>query len=313
MYVKKGGRKGKDLSGQRYGKLVAVSPHNGYIYWKYLCDCGNVVVLRRQFVEKSPSASCGCVNNRLYGKLHKLLDGSPESFYWHGFLIGDGYFGNKNRRLSLSLAIKDAEHLKRFRDFIGNGTISYGISSGFSSQSPYSNISIMDSENLPKLAEMYGIDGAKTKNPPNIHSISEERLNYFIIGFIDADGSIRHQTGRTDCSMSIKKHHTWKNVLSEMFNKPSSINKEGYAFISITDNEILRKYKRIAISSNLPVLSRKWDLVDENAVSKYIIAQNRRDKTKEMILAGYTYKDISKSIGVSVGRVSVIVKEIGLR
>ena len=264
-------------------------------------------------MEKSPLASCGCINNRSHGKLHKLLDGSPESLYWHGFLIGDGYFGNNVQRLSLTLSRKDEYHLEKFKEFIECGTITRGVSTGYGSITEYCNISVMDTENLPKLAEMYRITGAKTKNPPNIEMLKGENLIYFIIGFIDADGSILYQTGRTDCTMSIKKHCTWVGVLSQMFNRTATINKEGYAFINISDNEVLREFKRVAVNNKLPYMSRKWDLVDENRVSKYVISEARKDQAKKMRLEGFKYKDIAKTIGVSTGRLSTIMKEVGLR
>ena len=313
MYVKKGPRKGKDLTGQRFGNLVAVAPHNGYTSWKYLCDCGNYVTMRRQQVEKSPFASCGCVNNKSHSKLYKLLDGSFESFYWHGFLIGDGYFGNNVQRLSLTLSRKDEYHLEKFKEFIECGAITRGISKGYGSTTEYSRLSVMDTENLPKLAEMYGITGAKTKNPPNIDILDGENLICFIIGFIDADGCISYQSGRTDCTMSIKKHQTWVGVLSKMFSKTATINKEGYAFIDISDNEILREFKRVAVNNRLPYMPRKWNLVDENRVSRYVISKARKEKVKRMWLDGFKIKDIAKTVGVSAGRVSAIMKEIGLR
>lgn len=51
-------------------------------------------------------------------KLYKLLENSPEAYYWLGFLFADGHFTQSNR-LILSLSIKDKEQLEKFIKFIG--------------------------------------------------------------------------------------------------------------------------------------------------------------------------------------------------
>lgn len=51
-------------------------------------------------------------------KLYKLLENSPEAYYWLGFLFADGHFTQSNR-LVLSVSIKDKVHLERFIKFIG--------------------------------------------------------------------------------------------------------------------------------------------------------------------------------------------------
>ena len=47
-----------------------------------------------------------------------------QSCYWAGFIAADGYITKDNRRLELSLAIKDINHLQRFANDINySGTI----------------------------------------------------------------------------------------------------------------------------------------------------------------------------------------------
>ena len=62
------GRK-RDLTGQRFGRLVVVEDTNQFKYkqnsriWKCLCDCGNEVLLPEiNFIYKSSGTkSCGCI------------------------------------------------------------------------------------------------------------------------------------------------------------------------------------------------------------------------------------------------------------
>jgi transposase len=64
----------KDLTGQRFGMLVAVSRegYNGHFAtWRYLCDCGEVVVKTgvdvTQTVRKGRVANCGCMSKVFLG------------------------------------------------------------------------------------------------------------------------------------------------------------------------------------------------------------------------------------------------------
>jgi very-short-patch-repair endonuclease len=55
----------KDLSGQRFGLLVAVEPagragHGKTLPWKCRCDCGNEVVVASQSLSRGDKKTCGC-------------------------------------------------------------------------------------------------------------------------------------------------------------------------------------------------------------------------------------------------------------
>lgn len=52
-----------DLSGQRFGKLVATEPRrrpNGQYAWSCRCDCGNVAVVATNKLTSRHNQSCGC-------------------------------------------------------------------------------------------------------------------------------------------------------------------------------------------------------------------------------------------------------------
>lgn len=55
----------KDLTGQRFGRLVAVSKLKSYgdRYWKWtcICDCGTTKVVDGRFLKEGKSKSCGCL------------------------------------------------------------------------------------------------------------------------------------------------------------------------------------------------------------------------------------------------------------
>lgn len=56
-------KKFKDISGQRFGRLVAlniVRRENGKTYWLFQCDCGNKVIIPQSYVSTGDTKSCGC-------------------------------------------------------------------------------------------------------------------------------------------------------------------------------------------------------------------------------------------------------------
>lgn len=80
----------KDLTGQRFGKLVAVemaddyvSPKNGKKsrQWLCKCDCGNDIIVRGSYLRSGQKTSCGCVTtswNPLFVYIEKELMGYEE-------------------------------------------------------------------------------------------------------------------------------------------------------------------------------------------------------------------------------------------
>lgn len=77
-------RKAEDLTGQRYGRLVAVSRDNTTrqheTMWDCLCDCGGVKSVRRSALKTGHTKSCGC-----YEREHRTTHGlysANKNEYW---------------------------------------------------------------------------------------------------------------------------------------------------------------------------------------------------------------------------------------
>lgn len=81
--------KRKDLTGQRFGRLVVLSyDHDDRYYntyWRCLCDCGNEVIVRLNHLTSGITNSCGCykreistthgmTNSSLYNRWCKMRD-----------------------------------------------------------------------------------------------------------------------------------------------------------------------------------------------------------------------------------------------
>ena len=57
--------KALDITGQRFGKLVALSKapsRSGKTYWLCQCDCGNQKEIQTSHLTNGQTISCGCIN-----------------------------------------------------------------------------------------------------------------------------------------------------------------------------------------------------------------------------------------------------------
>ena len=187
--------------------------------------------------------------------LSVLLLDELVSFYWAGFLAADGCF--VKNRLSLVLAAKDKEHVKKFCDFVNCknhrffNEISYGVK-------------IQDSFNVPLIKQKFDFKKRKTYNPPkDLSWMNQEFFWAFVIGYIDGDGSIFH-TSNSLC-LSINCHKSWIGVLDFIGNQfePKIIPKinSGYAKLRTSKKSTLDfLYEK---TQELPVLKRKWNIIKE--------------------------------------------------
>lgn len=73
------GRHYKDITGQRFGKLVALDRVNdgGQSTWKCQCDCGRTKIVKMKNLISGCTKSCGCLSrgdltNMRFGKLKVL-------------------------------------------------------------------------------------------------------------------------------------------------------------------------------------------------------------------------------------------------
>jgi len=93
----------KDLTGQRFGLLVALSYDRGY--WTCVCDCGNAHVVYGSNLRKGFTRSCGCLRKRstpLEIRFWRFVNKEPgPCWIWTGAHSELGY-GNVNTGLPKS-------------------------------------------------------------------------------------------------------------------------------------------------------------------------------------------------------------------
>lgn len=82
-------RKPIDLTGQRFGRLVALEcagRRSGHALWNCLCDCGNVVEVIACDLKKGHTASCGCLQRERSRASATVHGGNGTRLYsvWEG-------------------------------------------------------------------------------------------------------------------------------------------------------------------------------------------------------------------------------------
>ncbi len=234
--------------------------------------------------------------------------------------MADGYLSDY--RLKIGLSSVDKSHLNNFVKYIGHGNVIDEKVNNDWGQFDSSYVSIMDSDNIPKIKELFNITGKKTYSPIDIKRISEEDLIPFFIGYIDGDGSISNQTNRKDCSIRLHIHSSWLPVLVEISNRLSKIikceltkpkiTKNGYCSWQLTNSQVVTYLKKGAIKLDLPILNRKWGKIDENFVSRYTTSRENLKNVKVLLENGYKNKEICEELGLKPSTVSNMIKRNNL-
>ena len=212
-------------------------------------------------------------------KLNVLLEDTPLTYYWIGFLLADGNFGEENL-IKVGLASLDKEHLIKLQKFLNIDNIT------MRKDGKAYYIKAMDTKIISILCKKFDIKQNKTYFPPNINSLdikNKDLMISLIAGFIDGDGSIRPK--HKGFSLTIKCHGSWIDVLDFFCKKikPDSsakINSYGYAHFSISNDIILKELKRNVERLNLPVLKRKWDLIDLDYIKRKNLVEMNFKKFK---------------------------------
>jgi hypothetical protein len=233
-----------------------------------------------------------------------FLDGTNKSYYWLGFLLADGHFDFKNKRIILKLSDKDITHIKEYAKFINTPNITHNVTENYVSVS-VQNVQIFNLiTDFIKLTEQH-----KTIKPNDLSILeyTKEQMLSLIIGFIDGDGCILKQTGREDCLLQIHVHKNWfdnirfiEEFIYSYFGEPKNktltrIGNDGYTRLIITNNKILKKLKNELLTLDLTYLIRKWDLIDENYISNKDQIKIDRDTIKNLYLSGLKSIEIIKT------------------
>ena len=279
-----------------------------------ICKCCNTQIQYKSYsawylANKNESLCRSCSAklkiNRV-GDLSVLLEDSLETYYWIGFLLADGSF--TNNRLELTLSNNDADHLYKFAKYI-KYTGSYG------KRMDQKQIYCKNIDTVSAICKKFQIHNNKTYNPPEtLLKFSESQNLALIAGFIDGDGHIAKHRTCNSFRLTIKLHSSWLQILREINRflcntDYCKINTLGYAELTISDSEILKELKQKVIQLNIPIMLRKWNIIDTDYVSKYTKAKLLKNNVISLYNSGMPRKEISKKLNTSLSNITKILKK----
>lgn len=165
---------------------------------------------------------------------------TEEKAYWLGFLYADGSVGSTDNRIELTLAEKDLDHIKKFKNFIGlDNKISYRSSSKayrYCFKNKIFKQILIEKGCVPKKSLILEF--------PTHEQVPVYLQRHFIRGYFDGDGCFCN----TDSCFEAGFIGTEKFILKFLEELPLNVNKQisiknvhrddgakKYAFYSITD------------------------------------------------------------------------------
>jgi hypothetical protein len=93
----------------------------------------------------------------------------------------------------------------------------------------------------------------------------------------------------------------------------TKLNKEGYAVVGIYNSTILRKIKYKVIELNLPILSRKWEQIDLNFISRNEQCVDNVILIKKYLSDGKSQKTICELLHMKSSNLSQLIKRKNLK
>jgi hypothetical protein len=187
---------------------------------------------------------------------------NPLSAYWAGFIFADGCIYSDRNRLSLNLARKDIDHLRKFSfSLLGQDIVKLYEAEGYDK----CTLSI-DNCNLRPSLEKFGVIPNKTYNflEPKI---PHRYLGDFVRGLFDGDGCCDSERARIACS---PKCSEWlKSVLPcecKIYKQSAS---DFCMSVEMSNKADIMKFYSFCLGWNTPRLERKWVIMD-NVYKKYM-------------------------------------------
>lgn len=164
-----------------------------------------------QFLEKILIREIGKDKRKYKVNDNFFSEKTKESVYWAGFIAGDGHIHSrrkdkKKNAITIGLSIKDKNHIKNLQNLIEHkGKLYEGISkTSKDSTKEYKNTSFtfVSQKICSDLEKIYDIKDNKTYTyiPPN--DLKDEEKRYFILGLLDADGSLSYTRNKRENRMA---------------------------------------------------------------------------------------------------------------
>jgi len=267
------------------------------------------------------------INNNIdYAKRLKYLfddnffnNKNEESFYWAGFIYGDGCIEkrNNNYKLKIQLKYSDIDHLKLFlKNIKSNHKIQYHKQ--FENRESFKKnyyesciLKISSTKLANSLKDNFNIYPNKTKTifiPDNI--LNSNLFNHFLRGLIDADGSYDLKSHKMTLAVN-------KNTLDNLEIKFQDLNIKYYTqkrsenlyTICVSKyKEILKLINYLYNNSNI-YLSRKQSIAN-NILSLKVRQKIKIDSLNEKFIENNNINYLANYFNVSTSTIRRRLKEL---
>ena len=117
-----------NITGQRFGKLIALKPineraSNGSVCWECICDCGNYIYPTVYNLKRGHTTSCGCVKDKYIKSCRIDIIGQK---YGKLTVIKEIIAKSRNKRMMLCRCDCGNEHICSVSDLTTGHTMSCG-------------------------------------------------------------------------------------------------------------------------------------------------------------------------------------------
>lgn len=213
------------------------------------------------------------VKRKRQGSLNFLDNLTKNSAYWWGFIMADGHLSPRGE-LCICLSGKDQDYLKVLANHLKCKTTLRIKSSGYSEdKTEFIDLRIQDKKFQEKWYSILEYTNPKTYNPPKLDIFyTKDLLIYFLIGFIDGDGSIwisnQSDTCHGSIALRIEVHPSWEDRFKELFSKIEEFynikfnirtSSKGYIKAEIASRKDLENLSKYI--DDCDYMPRKWNKV----------------------------------------------------
>lgn len=239
-----------------------------------LTKVGEKYGVRRQTISKYlKDMGIEVVNYQNRARLDETVFDSmdtEEQFYWLGFLYADGNISKTGNRLELTLALKDIDHLEKFRNFLKLTTeIKTVLRNGH-----YACRLYVRNKHLWETLNNLGCVPCKSLilefPKKEIFKNNKMFILHFIRGYVDGDGCLSYYWNKQHTSIntqvSIVSTESFLNSIKKLFgnkhgyiHNKSSKDWENKAYQLTFNGAIARKFARYLYEKATIYMQRKYE------------------------------------------------------
>ena len=235
---------------------------------------------------------------------HRLMEDTPESNYWLGYLLTDGHFG-LDGQIRLEQFGRDRPAVEYFAKFIHFKGNIYTQKKGHNLTATFTDAELCRDYCLKWNIARGTLKNKTTKTyiPPNFDHIKSRLVCHksFLAGLISGDGSIK------DGRCIIRMHKNWLGFLQNINPEAKLIEVGGWstdfsaAHCSIGVDQMQEIYQT-CLKHKIPLIEEKWMPVVERVKKqkkKTKVFDDRRAEILGYRELGWSYKKIGDELNIS--------------